>query len=102
MRALIVASLALLLACGKTETVQPRAAPKEAAAAPAAAPPDMAAEDPEPPDAQAKAEAVVNADFNRNKTTMLKAEMTTLVDKTSSLSGSPPPLLRTKRRSRTN
>ena len=44
--------------------------------------------DPEPPDAQARAEAVVNADFNRNKRTALQMSITTLaVDRTTSFAG---------------
>jgi outer membrane protein OmpA-like peptidoglycan-associated protein len=44
--------------------------------------------DPEPPDAQARAEAVVNADFNRNKRTSLQMNITTLaMNRTTRLSG---------------
>lgn len=41
----------------------------------------------EPDDAQARAEAVVNAEFNRNKTTGLAMNITTIVGRTSALSG---------------
>lgn len=43
--------------------------------------------DPEPADAQARAEAVVHADFNRDKTTKLTMSMTSIVGQTSSLEG---------------
>lgn len=43
--------------------------------------------DPEPPDAQARAEAVVGEELNRNKTTTLAMKITTLVGRTSELSG---------------
>ncbi len=45
-------------------------------------------EDPEPSDAQARAEAVLDADFNRDKRTTLVMNITTLVNKTSSFQGS--------------
>jgi outer membrane protein OmpA-like peptidoglycan-associated protein len=65
--------------------------PKTAApvAVPAAAVPAATAtfEDPEPPDAQARAEAVVNADFNTDKRTTLQMSMTTIVGRTSELEG---------------
>ena len=41
----------------------------------------------EQPDAQGRAEAVVNADFNRDKTTRLTMNMTSIVRQTSSLEG---------------
>ncbi|HVS30999.1 MAG TPA: OmpA family protein [Thermoanaerobaculia bacterium] len=84
MRALVFATT-LLVACGRSEVVEPAPLPDVSAgvAAPAAVDPN----DPEPPDAQAKAEAVVFADFNKNKTTSLKMKMTTLVGRTSELSG---------------
>jgi outer membrane protein OmpA-like peptidoglycan-associated protein len=44
-------------------------------------------EDPEPPDAQARAEEAVNADYNRGKTTRLAMKITTLVGRTSELGG---------------
>jgi outer membrane protein OmpA-like peptidoglycan-associated protein len=47
----------------------------------------LTAEDPEPPDAQARAEAVLNADFNKDKTTKLTMSMTTIIGQTSSLQG---------------
>jgi outer membrane protein OmpA-like peptidoglycan-associated protein len=43
--------------------------------------------DNEPADAQARAEAVVSADFNRNKRTSLQMSMTTIVGRTSELEG---------------
>jgi outer membrane protein OmpA-like peptidoglycan-associated protein len=43
--------------------------------------------DPEPPDAQARAEEIVSANFNRDKTTRLAMTMTSLVGHTSELSG---------------
>lgn len=83
--------LALLTACSRTET----AAPEPTPAAPSAANSSAAAtpavtgtfEDPEPADAQARAEAVVNADFNRDKTTRLQMNITTIVSRTSTLQG---------------
>lgn len=68
------------------ETAAPAAAaPVAAAATPAAA--TATFEDPEPPDAQARAEAVVNADFNKDKRTTLQMAMTTIVGRTSELEG---------------
>ena len=98
MKTALVVSLAVLLrACGGE---QPAADTKsggigagaggnmtvvEAAPAPTAT---DALPDPEPPDAQRRAEAVVNADFNRNKRTALQMNITTLtMGRTTSLSG---------------
>jgi outer membrane protein OmpA-like peptidoglycan-associated protein len=88
---------ALLAACGgSTEAPAPQsAAPLPSAAGPpgskaAGTPAGTAAEtaeNPEPPDAQARAEEVVGADFNRNKTTRLAMKITTLVGRTSGLTG---------------
>lgn len=89
---------ALVAACGSSETPARQSAPP-AAGAPASTAggtsPGVVAEasarrelpDPEPPDAQGRAEAVVGAEFNRNKTTMLAMQITTLVGRTSALSG---------------
>lgn len=67
-------------------------APRGAASAPVPAPaaPAPAAvpwEDPEPPDAEARAEEVVGAEWNRDKTTRLTMTMSPLVDRTTGLSG---------------
>lgn len=79
-----------LLACGGAGegSLSPAAA---AGAAPDAA---TAWEDPEPPDAQARAEAVVDAEWNRDKltrlqpkTTRLRSSITTLVDQRTGLVG---------------
>jgi len=76
--------IALALAgCGAKEPIAEQPAP--AAIPPAAV--QAAADDPEPPDAQARAAAVVNADFNRDKTTKLTMDMTSIVGQTSSLEG---------------
>lgn len=105
-RAVPFASLLLALAlCGigchrqETEppasaagTASPAAGETAAGSPPAAAPADGASAaspwvDPEPPDAQARAESVVAADWNRDKTTALQMEITTLVDRTSGIEG---------------
>ncbi len=44
-------------------------------------------QDPEPPEAQALAESVVNEDFNHNKITHLQMRITTLVDRTTGIEG---------------
>ena len=44
-------------------------------------------ENPEPPEAQALAERVLHAPFNRDKTTRLKMNITTLVDRTTGIVG---------------
>jgi outer membrane protein OmpA-like peptidoglycan-associated protein len=79
----------VLIACGQNEKPAPQAGPAPsvavAPAAPAAA--DEVWENPEPPDAQAKAESVLNADFNRDKRTSLAMRITTIVGRTSELSG---------------
>lgn len=77
-----------LAACSADE----KAVPGKGAAGAPTRPPVVAVqtggfEDPEPPDAQARAEAVVHADFNRDKTTRLVMNITTLVGRTSELSG---------------
>ena len=102
----------LLVACGSKEAPAPQLRPspspadapasgtvaigstasapgsRPAASAPTAnAPTEAKLEDPEPADAQARAEAVVDANFNRDKTTRLAMTMTTLVGRTSELSG---------------
>ncbi len=56
-----------------------------AAAAPAVA--TIPWEDPEPPDAQARAEQAVGAEWNRDKTTRLTMRMSPLVDRTTGLAG---------------
>jgi outer membrane protein OmpA-like peptidoglycan-associated protein len=69
------------------------AEPAAGAAAVAAAPADAAAsaaldwQDPEPPEAQALAEQVVDAEWNRDKTTGLEMSITTLVDTTTGIEG---------------
>jgi outer membrane protein OmpA-like peptidoglycan-associated protein len=88
MRAVALLSAALLAACGSTEAPPP--APRASVAAAPASTPAAAAgslEDNEPADAQARAEAVVGADFNRDKTTRLAMKITTLVGRTSALKG---------------
>jgi outer membrane protein OmpA-like peptidoglycan-associated protein len=82
-----------LAACGGDEPAPAeRASPAPpAAATPAAATPTAALSaivgDDEPPDAQARAESVVDADFNRDKTTRLAMKITTIVGRTSALKG---------------
>ena len=77
-----------VMACSPNEKPVPG---KGAAGAPARAPVVAVQtggfEDPEPPDAQARAESVVLADFNRDKTTRLVMKITTIVGRTSELSG---------------
>ncbi len=92
-RALTLAVLfaVLLGACSPDEKPVPQSAPAPSAALPQATGTAAAAsvrfEDPEPPDAQARAEAVVNADFNRDKRTSLTMNITTIVGRTSELEG---------------
>jgi outer membrane protein OmpA-like peptidoglycan-associated protein len=79
-------------AAGPTGTAAPAAGEAAAVSPPALAPVGGAAAasawvDPEPPDAQARAEAVAAADWNRDKTTDLRMEITTLVDRTSGIEG---------------
>lgn len=77
-----------LMACGADETaVASKGAAGASTRAPVVAVQTAGFEDPEPPDAQARAESVVLADFNRNKTTRLVMNITTLVGRTSELSG---------------
>lgn len=82
---------ALLAACGSSEGPVPQSGPLPSVAVPpTSTAAGMAAgnlEDPEPPDAQARAEAVVNADLNRGKTTKLAMKITTVVGRTSELEG---------------
>jgi outer membrane protein OmpA-like peptidoglycan-associated protein len=89
---------ALLVACGSKEAPAPQSRPSASPAdAPASRAPETASktdapaeakvEDPEPLDAQGRAEQVVDADFNRDKTTRLTMTMTSLVGRTSELSG---------------
>lgn len=78
----------VLTGCGAKETPGTAAgvnAPRLESGVKAAAP-QFGADD-EPADAQARAEAVVNADFNRDKTTKLTMSMTSIVGQTSSLEG---------------
>ena len=77
-----------LAACGGDEPapVERGSPATPRAAAPTAAPSVIVGDD-EPPDAQARAEAVVDADFNRDKTTRLEMKITTLVGRTSALKG---------------
>ncbi|HUG55395.1 MAG TPA: OmpA family protein [Vicinamibacteria bacterium] len=81
---------AVLSACTAAEEPAPAAAPSPAGAlggSAAIARGGPAGEDPEPPDAQARAEAVVGADHNQDKTTKLKMTITTIVGRTSELAG---------------
>jgi outer membrane protein OmpA-like peptidoglycan-associated protein len=59
----------------------------EASALPRASGVGFEWEDPEPPDAQARAEDVLNADWNKSRTTRLVMNITTLVDRTSGIEG---------------
>ena len=89
--------LALLLALGAGACggAEPTASPAAGAPAatdprsggPVARPVDSSWIDPEPPEAQAMAEAVVGADWNRDKSTTLTMSITTLVDRTTGLEG---------------
>lgn len=88
MRRALVLLAFLAAACGADE----RSAPPERAAPPAAAPAPAAAADvdwidPEPPDAQARAEQALRAASNRDKTTALQMRITTLVDRTTGIEG---------------
>lgn len=93
MRTVPLLLAALLAACGGSSDspAPPPAAPPSSAAFPPASAPGVTAgetlENPEPPDAQARAEAVVGADFNRDKTTGLAMKITTIVGRTSALKG---------------
>lgn len=101
MRALIPLVLLLLVSCGAKEPASPAAAPPAAAQASLA---PLAAEqavavpspgsardvewvDPEPPDAQARAEQAVGAAWNRDKSTPLTMRITTIVDRRSGIGG---------------
>jgi outer membrane protein OmpA-like peptidoglycan-associated protein len=66
---------------------QERAAAPETTTVASTPAPALDADDPEPPDAQTRAEAVVNAEFNANKTTRLVMNITTVISQTSSLTG---------------
>lgn len=74
-----------LAACGPDEKPVPQSAPAQPVVLPTAV--TATFEDPEPADAQARAEAVVNADFNRDKRTSLTMDITTIVGRTSELEG---------------
>lgn len=74
----------LAFACGGRPETPAANAPQ---AASRAAVPEPAGDDFVPPDAQARAEEVLNAAFNRDKTTRLQMRMTTLVARTSALEG---------------
>jgi outer membrane protein OmpA-like peptidoglycan-associated protein len=90
MRAAALLLAVLLAACGSSEAPAPPPAPRASVAAPPASTPAAAAgsvEEYEPADAQARAEAVVGADFNRDKTTRLAMKFTTIVGRTSALKG---------------
>lgn len=76
-----------VMACSPNEKPVPKAAAGAPTRPPALAMPATGFEDPEPPDAQDRAEAVVHADFNRDKTTGLVMRITTIVGRTSELSG---------------
>jgi outer membrane protein OmpA-like peptidoglycan-associated protein len=79
---------ALFVACGQgAETPAVTNDAAAAQAAQAAAVPAATEEDFVPADAQQRAEAVLNAGFNRDKTTKLQMNITTLVGRTSSLEG---------------
>lgn len=98
MRLLIPVAVLFLAACGAGKGEAPAvAAASEASLAPSAAsaPSSAAAEpgrgadwiDPEPADAQARAEAVVNAPFNKDRSTELAMHITTLVDRRTGIEG---------------
>lgn len=88
-RALLLA--AVFVACSPDEKPVPQSAPAPSAALPQATGTAAAAsitfEDPEPADAQQRAEAVVNAAFNQNKRSALTMNITTIVGRTSELEG---------------
>ena len=90
MRTVALLLTALLAACGSSQAPGPPPATLPSVAAPPASTPAAAAgsvEEYEPPDAQARAEAAVGADFNRDKTTRLAMKITTIVGRTSALKG---------------
>ncbi len=87
-RALLLA--AFFVACSPDETPSGAAGsqPAETSRQAESLPLHTNEDDPEPPDAQARAEAVVNADFNRDKTTKLTMRMTSITaGQTTSLKG---------------
>jgi outer membrane protein OmpA-like peptidoglycan-associated protein len=80
----MVSAVALLLVLACSDERKDRVPlPRTAAAEPAVA----AEADFVPADAQARAEAVLNADFNKNKKTTLQMKMTSIIGRTSSLDG---------------
>jgi len=91
MRGVLAVAVVLFAACGQGEKPEPQSAPAPSSVLPASAATAPAAtgtfEDPEPADAQGRAEAVVNADFNRGKRTTLVMNITTIVGRTSELEG---------------
>jgi outer membrane protein OmpA-like peptidoglycan-associated protein len=87
MRIAAAAFAAVLTACAGPEKAPADAQQNAAAAVQPAATAAPNVPDFEPPDAQARAESVLNAGFNRNKTTRLAMHMSTIVGKTSALEG---------------
>ena len=87
MRIALAGLVLLIAACDPKEKPVPETAAPVAAAAQTGVPAQQEFEDPEPPDAQARAEAVVNADFNKDKRTTLQMSITTIVGRTSELEG---------------
>jgi outer membrane protein OmpA-like peptidoglycan-associated protein len=85
-RVLLVVAVALA-ACSPDEKPVPQSTPAPSAVLPATAAATTTFEDPEPAGAQARAEAVVSADFNRGKRTTLTMDITTIVGRTSELEG---------------
>ena len=74
-------------AAGDAAGGTPEAAPPSAGAGPSPGAAALDWQDPEPPEAQALAEQVVGAEWNRDKTTGLQMSITTLVDKTTGIEG---------------
>ena len=88
MRIALAGLVLLIAACDPKEKPVPEtAAPAAAAQTQTGVSAPQEFEDPEPPDAQARAEAVVNADFNKDKRTTLQMSITTIVGRTSELEG---------------
>lgn len=87
MRTAAAVLAAVLAACAAPEKAPPAAQKPAPAAVQPAARTEPAEPDFEPPDAQGRAERVLNAAFNRNKTTRLAMHMSTIVGKTSALEG---------------
>ena len=89
MRCTLALVACLAAACGANERPAPpeRAVPAAAAPAPEAVAAEVEWIDPEPPDAQARAEQAVSAAWNRDKTTALQMRITTLVDRTTGIEG---------------